>query len=125
MSALMIGPEQTAALRRMKEYALAHPLTMEQLKSLTNWSETHRHAPEHYVNLPVGIEVGLTYELQQEDVWHFSMSVSKPGCLPHPEAVEMVLADLGLPPLSKLVAQEVYGEVVNLWFLSKEKKGAQ
>jgi hypothetical protein len=125
MRPLAIGEEERSKLKAMKAFALAHPLTMEQLKAVgaayvKEHSREYLHPPEQYVQLPVGFEVGLTYELQEKPVWHLSISVDAPGRTPHPAAVDLVLHELGLPPLHKAIACEMYGEVVNLWFVGIE-----
>jgi hypothetical protein len=118
----VIGEEQRAQLRAMKEFARAHPISLEELHRLAArdpaLDPVHRHPEECYVKLPVGFEVGLTYELQQQPCWHLSMSAELPGRYPRPEAVTLVLEALGLPELKERVACKVYGEVVNIWFLA-------
>jgi hypothetical protein len=90
MNAVFIGPEQKAALTRMKAYALAHPLTLADLRELAEADnrKVHRHAAEHYCKIPIGIEVGLTYERQGPmHLWHGSFSVDIHDRVPGPEVV--------------------------------------
>lgn len=91
---LAILNEQRAQLKAMKEFARAHPITLTELQRLAARDPAldpiHRHPEECYVKLPVGFEVGLTYELQQRPCWHLSMSAELTGRYPRPEAVTLV-----------------------------------
>src|SRR4030095_10425342 len=84
--------------------------------SLKADASVQMHPRGHYVFLPVGFEVGLTYELQEQPVWHFSMSLPVPGRLPGPAAVRMVLGILVLPPVEECIAAENFAGVLNFWF---------
>src|SRR6188768_2478189 len=103
MIPLAIGDKEKAELLAMKAYALEHPLTMEQLKGACESPGVQRYPQGHYTFLPIGFEVGLTYERQEKTLWHFSMSLHVPGRVPSSAAVRMVLAVLLLPPIEDAI----------------------
>ena len=120
-----MGSEQEEALLKMKQFARTHPLTLEDVKKLVAQdpkdAPVHRQPEECYVKIPIGFEVGLTYEEQEEGyMWHASFSVDQPGRFPNEHAVEMICAALRLPSFRKAAVIKLFDEVVNVWWLDDD-----
>ena len=100
MSALSIGNEERAQIAALVKKAQEHPVTLEMLKRQMEKSpsltcHTTRYS-EFHIKLPVGFSVVLTIEHQPMGVCrHLSVSISRPGKLPHPAAVSMVMEEFG------------------------------
>ena len=120
MNAVVIGPEEKAALQRMKEFARAHPIPFQDVKAIEN--QVVKHPPAHYTRIPFGMQVGLTYELQGPmELWHVSVSVDIPGRLPAGDAIAFILSELFQIDELKIAAQGWFGCVFNLWIVERVK----
>jgi hypothetical protein len=107
---LSIGQNEQKALLEAVERARAKPLTLQQVmrgaKSvdqstnvLTLAERKMMPEPRHaqHVELPYGYRVAISFEEQPAGMClHLSMSSSTPGKVPHPEAIAMVLAAIGV-----------------------------
>lgn len=102
---LLLGTKEQDALKAAMARARERPVTLEQtmrhaqsIDQMTNvvtLEERAGAAPERYVQmveLPIGYRVNISYEQQPAGLClHISMSTSRKGMLPHPEAVNLVL----------------------------------
>lgn len=122
MNAVVLGEEQLEALKAAMEFAHAHPLNRAQLKVISRKTGTHLHPKECYVSIPVGIEVGVTYEYQGEQgetpMWHLSFSVGERGVI-HPAAAMEILTCMHFG-LGDPVTSGWYGQILNLWLLERK-----
>lgn len=95
MTVLAIGPEEKEALRSLKEYAEANPMSMDDLLDIINgdignagnFAEFTRHIPFGY---------RVVYSIEQQipgDIRHLSVSCQKQA--PSPEAVELIMKEMG------------------------------
>ncbi|HEY2147255.1 MAG TPA: hypothetical protein VGH32_04915 [Pirellulales bacterium] len=116
MRPLLIGPDERAAIAKVKEIAAANPLRWETLKGiaiddreaptrelkLADRPEGYR-PPSQFVELPVGYMVAFSIE-EQPAGWlrHLSVSVDKKGKLPHPEAMRMIALEFGMARSSSI-----------------------
>jgi len=100
---LLLGPDEQAALAALREKAAAHPVDMPPLLkrlqtadgkgSYLKWM-----LDELTIELPVAYAVSFSIETNHpggRSARHLSMSVSRPGRTPIPEAVWMVAQELG------------------------------
>jgi len=104
MLPLVIGPEERAALKQIAAAAAADPVPLEVVQGLT----TGELMPEAVnqgkkLTIPMGFVVVLTHEHQVGGVLrHLSVSIDLPGRVPHPEAVRMIMEEIGFVlPLEK------------------------
>jgi hypothetical protein len=96
MSALLLSPAVDQMLIGLREYAESHPMTMaDVLRVIQGKLKRAGDNPEHVREVPVGYKVVLSVEEQPVGLcYHVSVSVSRPGKLPHPLAVDEILKRL-------------------------------
>jgi hypothetical protein len=126
MRPIFLGPEQVAALKAVKAAALANPVplpALEAMKPEPGQTVPLRRWPEsHFIQIPVGLEMGLTYEEQRFGyAWHASFSVNIQGRYPNPVVIDTILELIGLPPLSKAITVQDYGSVINAWWVAAKE----
>lgn len=98
MPVLVMGPDQREALKKVREYAEANPVTSERFQRIMHGEEpTVCEDPRFQAELPVGYRVAFSIEDQPKagKVRHLSMSVDRRGKLPSLEVVLMVMEELG------------------------------
>lgn len=96
MKPLIINQEIVQQLKDLADYADKNRYTMNDLVDI----QAGRQAPpgdrkEFVCNIPMGYRVVFTIEDHKTLYRHLSMSVYKPGTLPHPAAIEEVMGHLG------------------------------
>jgi hypothetical protein len=100
-SALIMGPEQEAALAALRELATRHPVAMpELLRQLKTPRGKRLHMAQmtrQSIWIPTAFLVTFSIETQHPagTCRHMSVSSDVPGRLPSPEAVWMIAATLG------------------------------
>jgi hypothetical protein len=104
MTALIIGDGERAAIAALKQRASRHVTTIkaDSPELLVNVGDKVRAANmAHTIHLPIGYRV--TYTLEDQPIGrieHISISVTRPGKMPNPVAVEMILEEFGMRPLA-------------------------
>jgi hypothetical protein len=109
---LAIGEKERAAIKAAIERAAKRPITKEMLAAFhvkdagahltlemrkqqfgADWDKRPK---SEFVNLPVGYLAAISFEEQPIGLCrHLSISVDKPGALPNPAAVEMIMKEFG------------------------------
>ena len=98
MRPLVIGVKEREAIRRVVGHATANRVDRAKLDAVARGDgvmPTHTD-PGFHCGLPVGFRVAFTVE-SQPGGWcrHLSASVDSRGRVPHPRAVEMLMAEFG------------------------------
>jgi len=95
MSVLVLGPEEKEILKGLKEYAESHPMSMDDMLDIINGdSGAAGDFDEFTRDIPVGYRVVFSVEQQVPgDIRHISISCEGPT--PSPEAVELILEEMG------------------------------
>lgn len=110
--ALLITERERALIKAAIERAAKHPVSFEQMKAMNiKAADTHltlemrakelgpdwRRQPEsEFVPLPIGFLAAISFEHQPIGLCrHLSISVDRPGALPNPEAVKMIMEEFG------------------------------
>ena len=122
--ALLIGPEERAAVKELRVFAHASPLSTEMLERFakgyvpgqlstvdTDWRLM---SGQYAMELPVGWRVTYTHELQPVGrCHHISIACSRcaPDNRPGIEAVVEILALFGMPPITESIS--VYKELTS------------
>lgn len=118
----MIGEAERAEIAALRAQAEANPLMPEFLERASHGFDpadpSTRPAPElerfiplnFTIDLPLGFRVSFTMELQPAGLCrHISASVDAPNRVPHPAALQMLLAEFGFEnPLG--IDQKIYAE---------------
>lgn len=87
----------------MVSEAEAHPISLEAFTLLQSGEALPTDlCPNREVIIPMGFKIVYTVEVQPAGALkHMSMSITLPGRVPHPEAVEMIMEEMGfVNPLS-------------------------
>jgi hypothetical protein len=98
---LLIGPEQVAALHRIRDLAAQRPVDMrglgERLKLPKLKAKHMRQMSAQTVDLPLAFRVTFSIETGHPGgpARHMSMSVAREDRVPHPEGLWMVAEALG------------------------------
>jgi hypothetical protein len=99
MEALIIGPDEIAALQKIKKTAEEHPYSLAQvIEACLNKKLIRHKGVEHTCMLPRDFKVVLTVEEQKHPIgmtWHLSVSRPSPHH-PSPGAVEMIIEAMEL-----------------------------
>lgn len=97
MRPLIIGQEEKDKLKILKEYAEAHPMTMDDLLDILSGAPPVGLRPEYQCSIPFGYKVVFTIEPNSEGnlIRHLSVSVDTPGKYPHPIACQTIMDELG------------------------------
>jgi hypothetical protein len=128
MIALLIGPAERLAIAKLKLTAAAIPLEPAQVLAAaeTDLSAVRRMMWDNYtIRLSEGIRVTYSHEHQPCGLCHhISISVDRPGKVPAPPVVEMILQEFGMEPIADSLSVwfEDFGETnkaVNLLQLVK------
>ena len=100
MRALIIGPAEREKLQELDRRARAR--IVDAKAAVEDSPEAQRRSNQaQTIDLPVGFAVTLTYEHQPAGLFrHVSVSVDRPRKMPTPEAVDMILASLGMQPIT-------------------------
>jgi hypothetical protein len=110
--ALVITPRERALIKEAIARAAKHPISIERMKGMhVKAADTHltlemrakelgadwkRQPESEFVPLPVGYLAAISFEEQPIGMCrHLSISVDRPGALPHPEAVKMIMEEFG------------------------------
>jgi hypothetical protein len=99
---LIIGPEQEATLRAIRQHAETHPFTLESLQKKSESREpilTLENSEGFCCLVPVGYFVAFTIEHRPEGwIRHLSVAVqcAEQGRLPNSEAIKMIGRTLGM-----------------------------
>jgi hypothetical protein len=107
MRPLIINADIRSAIRSLRERAAARPITLEQGRKLAIQPKDEFHIKHderngerpasEFLNLPFGYRIA--YSVEQQPIGfcgHLSISVDRPGRVPHPAAVEMLAAEFGM-----------------------------
>lgn len=111
---LLLGEEQRAALLKLKDLALAHPVDVRGLVDRLKDPATKRRHMDHMgrqtVIIPIDFAVTLSYEIGHPCgmARHMSMSSAARGRVPNPIGVWMVAEQLGF--VGSLSLCQVYME---------------
>jgi len=94
---LIINETVQQSLKRLKNYAEKHPLSMDDLLDTYNKQlEPVGTTEEHSCYVPTGFKVVFSIEKQVHgNTRHLSMSVDREGKLPSPQAVYLIMQLLG------------------------------
>lgn len=94
---LIIGDIERGNLQKLKEYAEANPISMEDLKSTVVGAKPPiGDDARHAVYLPVGYRVVYSVEQQMPGIMrHFSISVPEKGKFPNMHVVNELIGILG------------------------------
>jgi hypothetical protein len=129
MRPLLIGPEQKAEIKRVMDYAQAHPYNIHQLYRIVGGREQPPgDNPEFVCLIPIGYRCVFTIE-QQQGGWmrHLSVSVNKLGVYPNEHALEMLAAEFGfkhkLHDCKWHIDIEEHVQAVNVLELLEDKAG--
>lgn len=97
MRPLIIGAVEKEAIKNLVDYAEKNPFSMDDLLDTLNKEMKPAGDMDRYsISLPVGYRVVYTIEHQPAGkVRHLSVSVDKPGNLPNPESLELIMHELG------------------------------
>jgi hypothetical protein len=104
MTALLIGDTERAAIADLKERAQSRVTVVNATTAelMVNVGDEVRAANMAFtIYLPAGYKV--TYTLEDQPVGrieHISISVMRPGKMPNPVAVDMILREFGMRPLA-------------------------
>lgn len=97
MRPLVFNEESLRDLARLRAHAEANVLGLAELKRRIAEKDSVGDKPEWTCLVPVGYRVCFSMEHQPIGLCrHLSVSVDKPGALPNPEAVNMIMAELGM-----------------------------
>jgi len=111
MRALIIGPEQIAAIEAAIERAKTHPIGPREIATAAFKAQGkhrlklsdrepgfERSEASENVMLPRGYRVAISFEAQPSGLCrHLSVSIDRPGKLPSVEAVKMIAEAFGFP----------------------------
>ena len=94
---MVIGPETREAMHAVVANAAANPVPLETLLKLRDGELLPDDVNEGKTLLvPMGFRVVYTHEQQEHGTLrHMSMSISLEGRVPHPDAVRMVMEEMG------------------------------
>lgn len=94
---LIIGLEEIQKLKALKEYALAHPRSMDDmLDAMNNPALSPGCIPEFQCLLPIEVKVVFSIdEIPEGKIRHLSVGVGKKDALPTPAAVSGIMKILG------------------------------
>ena len=101
---LIIGEAQRVAFAKLRDYASAHPLDMQEVVRLTETREGHakhvRRMKRYTLEIPTAFVVTYSIETGHPDpkasiCRHMSMSSRRKGKVPTPDAVWMICEELG------------------------------
>ena len=97
MAVLMVGEAEKQQIKNLIAFAALHPYSTEQLKKIIAGElKAPGDSALNNISLPVGFNVTYTVEEQPfGKARHISVSVDRPGKLPAPEAVDMILEEFG------------------------------
>lgn len=132
MRALILGEEQKQSLKKLREYAEAHRIDVDELLDIYNRQSPPVGDREGFdCDIPVGYRVVFCIEHQKKG-WARHMSVSihpaKPGKCAHPEAIKEFMRELGfrgeMNGKDAMVYFEDQNTVVNVIEYIKEETGA-
>ena len=101
MSVIIITPEVSAEIRKLKAYAELHRFSLEQLRQMIKDKAK-----------PIGDEAGfsmrfpgsglrMVMSLEEQECgwcWHISVSTPKGGCYPPPLALAQILQEVDIDP---------------------------
>lgn len=117
MAALIIGPDERAAIAELVAVASAEPpfdpkAVMAMADTEAGVDAIRDYMLTHSLLLPIGYRVTYSREVQPKApppglCHHLSISVDRPGKLPSPEAVEMILQEFGMGTLDEADAMWV------------------
>jgi hypothetical protein len=106
MQAMMIGETERAQIAELRAVAAASPLDVHAVIATSNRDEAGFRDMMRMssVSLPHGFTVVYTQEIQPNApppglCHHISIGVDRPGKLPSPHAVDMILEAFGMQPL--------------------------
>jgi len=97
METLILGDKEIAQLKSLSRYAIENPLSMDNmLDTINDPSNSPGIKPEYQVSIPSDFKVVFTIdEYPEYNVRHLSVSRDKKDILPSPEAVSMIMKELG------------------------------
>lgn len=111
MSALMIGAAERAAIAELVAVASAEPpfdakAVIAMTDSQSGVDAIRDYMLTHSLLLPIGFRATYSREIQPNApppglCHHLSVSVDRPGKLPSPEAVKMILQEFGMGALDE------------------------
>jgi len=107
--ALVITPEIREQMRKVVAHAKANPTSLETLALLVAGELQPDHVNEgKTLDIPMGFHVVYTHEHQPNGILrHLSVSIVLEGRVPHPEAVRMIMREIGfLLPLEQCLFWE-------------------
>lgn len=93
---LIIEQPERDEIKRVREYAERHPLSLEDMQRAVARGVAIGDDPNFTCELRMGFLVTFTVEQQPFGLSrHISVSVAKPECWPPPSAVELIMAAFG------------------------------
>jgi hypothetical protein len=100
MSVLIIDPDVTESVRKVKDYAIKHPMNVDEMKSvLLNKVKSVGDRPQHVIKIPNDFRVVYSIEEQVDAKMYHHLSISlinKEKALPSVPAVEEIMNLFGM-----------------------------
>lgn len=97
MLPLIIGADEKQTLKKLKQFAEDHPMTMDDLLDILNGGPAPGDREGYTCFIPFGFRVVFTIEpnRQGNKIRRVSVSIASKRGLPSFEAVEMIMEELG------------------------------